>query len=70
MGFFRAKPEPAGEVAAPRAAVAKARNPKSVPNLRRRLLLGQLLLKNEDWSAAEQHYADLVPALTDAFGPT
>ncbi|WP_406629430.1 tetratricopeptide repeat protein [Amycolatopsis sp. WGS_07] len=69
MGFFRSKPEPADEVAALRAALAKARNPTSVPNLRRRLLLGQLLLENEDWSAAEQHYADLVPALTETFGP-
>ncbi|WP_037357525.1 tetratricopeptide repeat protein [Amycolatopsis orientalis] len=69
MGLFRAKPEPADEVAALRAALAKARNPNCVPNLRRRLLLGQLLCKDEDWPAAEQHYADLIPALTDVFGP-
>ncbi len=69
MGLFRTKPEPADEVAALQSALAKARNPNSVPNLRRRLLLGQLLVKNEDWPAAERHYADLVPALTDVFGP-
>lgn len=67
--FLRPKPEPADEVAALRAALAKARNPNSVPNLRRRFRLGQLLFKNEDWSAAERHYADLVPALTETFGP-
>ncbi|EFL06489.1 predicted protein [Streptomyces sp. AA4] len=69
VGLFRTKPEPADEVAALQAALAKARNPNSAPNLRRRLLLGQLLLKNENWAAAEQHYADLIPALTDTFGP-
>ncbi|MBB1153383.1 tetratricopeptide repeat protein [Amycolatopsis dendrobii] len=69
MGLFRTKREPADEVAALQAALAKARNPKSVPNLRRRLLLGQLLLKNETWAAGERHYTDLVPALTDEFGP-
>ncbi|MER6902088.1 tetratricopeptide repeat protein, partial [Amycolatopsis sp. NPDC000740] len=69
MGLFRTKPEPVDEIAALQAALAKARNPKSAPNLRRRLLLGQLLLKNEDWAAGERHYADLVPALTEEFGP-
>ncbi|WP_208720134.1 tetratricopeptide repeat protein [Amycolatopsis circi] len=69
MGLFRTKPEPADEVVALQAALAKARNPRSVPNLRRRLLLGQLLLKNEDWATGERHYTDLVPALTDEFGP-
>ncbi|MGV9298512.1 tetratricopeptide repeat protein [Amycolatopsis sp. NPDC003676] len=69
MGLFRTKPEPVDEIAALQATLAKARNPKSVPNLRRRLLLGQLLLKNEDWAAGERHYTDLVPALTDEFGP-
>lgn len=69
MGLFRTKPEPADEVAALQSVLAKARNPNSVPNLRRRLLLGQSLVKNEDWPAAERHYADLVPALTDVFGP-
>ncbi len=31
--------------------------------------MGQLLVKEADWPAAERHYADLVPALTDTFGP-
>ncbi|MET9267897.1 tetratricopeptide repeat protein [Amycolatopsis sp. NPDC004079] len=69
MGLFRTKPEPVDEIAALQASLAKARNPKSVPNLRRRLLLGQLLLKNEDWAAGERHYTDLVSALTEEFGP-
>ncbi|MEU4668516.1 tetratricopeptide repeat protein [Amycolatopsis sp. NPDC023774] len=70
MKLFRSRPATgaADEDTRLRAALAKVRNPESLPALRRRHDLGRALMTAGDWPAAEALFAELAPVLARVVG--